>query len=191
MSFFSSKIMRCHVTIDNKTRDAIRYHKCFVARGRISDHTKFDESISSKCQKTYYFEKYSPLSLDGCAAMLLLSAETSETTRCYFVVAFRNYAIKIRSFSRNKAVLLILDDARSMAKISDLQCFGNIMRNEDPKPQFDGCYKGDVYDEQTFMSALVDRSESSDFRNICFSIAMIDNYCSQINVIVSHPEPIG
>ena len=190
MSVFSNKKMHCLITIDNKTRSAIDFHKCFVAKGRISDQAKLKESIPYNCHKMYFFEKYTTLSLDGCAAMLLLSAETSETTRCYFVVAFRNHAIKLGNSSKNRAALLILEDAKSMEKISDLQGFGKIMRNEDPKPPFDGCYKDDVYD-QTFMSALVGKSDARDFRNICFNIAMIDNYSSKINVMVSHPEPIG
>lgn len=186
IAFLSNKKLSCLVTIDNKTPVNLMYHKCFVARGRVSGYHGFDQSIPAKSQKSYSFEKYTSLSLDGCAAMILFSTNTSESTKCYFIVAFRNYSFKL---SKNKAVLLILDGPQAMAKMSNSLCFGTIMRNEDPKPQIDGCYKGDDY-ESTYISASLDGKPEAkkEFRHINFSISLIDNYRSQIKVKVSHPE---
>ena len=179
-----------HITINNETPHAMVYHQCFVVRGRISGYHGLNENIPPNNKKCFSFEKYSSLSLDGCAAMISLSATTWENTTCYFSIAFRNY-VKFKNLTRNKAALLILNGANSMDKISNSQCFGRIMRNKDENPQFDGCYKGDIY-SPSFISASMDRSGSHDFRNICFRIAMIDDPSrSQVNVTVEHPELLG
>ncbi|XP_019861161.1 PREDICTED: uncharacterized protein LOC109589540 isoform X2 [Amphimedon queenslandica] len=189
IKFLSNTKMSSLVTINNETPHTMMYHQCFIARGRISGYPGFNESIAANSHKSYSFEKYSSLSLDGCAAMILLSATTCESTKCYFAVAFRNY-LKFASLSRNKAALLILNDAESIVRMSDSQCFSKIMRNKDESPNFEGCYKGDIY-KPSFMLASLDQSECHEFRNICFRIAMIDGTRSQISLTVLHPEPIG
>lgn len=189
IKFLSNTKKSSLVTIHNETPHTMMFHQCFIARGRISGYLGFNQSIAANSQKSYSFEKYTSLSLDGCAASILLSATTCESTKCYFAVAFRNY-LKFANLSRNKAALLILNDAESIAQMSDSQCFSKIMRNKDECPNFEGCYKGDIY-KPSFMLASLDQSECHEFRNICFQIAMIDGTRSQIDLKVLHPEPIG
>ncbi|XP_019851720.1 PREDICTED: uncharacterized protein LOC109581762 [Amphimedon queenslandica] len=189
---FSDTTISSLVTINNETPHAMTYHQCFVARGRISDRDAINQStIPGNSQKSYSFEKYSSLSLDGCAAIIVLSVTTCESTKCYFAVAFRNYIRFTKSFSKNKAALLILNDATSIATLLNSQFFGEIMRNKDDSPNFAGCYKGDIY-SPSFMLASLDSSQNHNFRNLCFRFAMIDDpHRSRVNLTVQHPELLG
>ncbi|XP_019855830.1 PREDICTED: uncharacterized protein LOC109584509 [Amphimedon queenslandica] len=192
MADFSNTNISSHITVNNETPHPMMYHQCFLVRGRISGYHGLNENIPSKSKKCFSFEKYSSLSLDGCAAMIFLSASTCESTPCYFVIAFRNY-VKFKNLTRNKAAILILNDAKSMNKISNSQSFGKIMRNkkENPHKDIDGCYEGDIYNPP-FMAASLDESGSHDFQNMCFRIGMIDNPSrSQVNVTVEHPNQLG
>uniref|UniRef100_A0A1X7SGI1 Death domain-containing protein n=1 Tax=Amphimedon queenslandica TaxID=400682 RepID=A0A1X7SGI1_AMPQE len=124
--FLSNTKRSSLVTINNKTPATIVYRKCYIARGREASYVGFDSNVQPKSTRSYSFEKHSNLSLEGCGAMLFFSASTCEpeVTKCFFVVAFRNYAIKLRR--QNKTALMILYSSKSMDDLFDLLHYARI-----------------------------------------------------------------
>ena len=188
--FLSSKKRSSLVTINNKTPATIIYHKCFIARGHEAHYVGFDSSVPPKSKISYSFEKYTNLSLEGCAAMLFFSATTceSEPTKCFFVVVFRNYTIKLRR--PNKTALMILHSDKCMDELFDLRQYARVIDNENNNnpTNLRGCYVGNKYPKTFMWTGRGDKSIlASPF--IKFHMYMDnDNYQSHSVVKVSHPK---
>ena len=185
--FLSSRKKSSIVTIENKTPAKILYHKCFIARGREASYVGFDSSVPPKSQTSYSFEKHTRLSLDGCAALIFFSATTCKpkATECFFVVAFRNYAIKTKS---NKTALMILNSPKSIEELSGLLQYAKVISNEEEDPNLPGCHIGHEY-RTTFTCAGSGEKNGLEFPFIKFDIYMNnDSNHSQSTITVSHPE---
>lgn len=187
--FLSNTKRSSLVTINNKTTATIVYRKCYIARGREASYVGFDSNVQPKSTRSYSFAKHSNLSLEGCGAMLFFSASTCEpeATKCFFVVAFRNYTIKLRR--PNKTALMILHSSKSMDDLFDLLHYARIINNENENPSnLPGCYVGDKY-PTTFMWTGRGEERALVFPSIEFCLTMDnDNYHSHSIVTVSPPK---
>ena len=187
--FLSTKRRSSLVTVVNKTPAKIQYHRCFIARGREASYVGFDSSVPPESRMSYSFERYSDLSIEGCAAMIFLSATTCEpeATKCFLVIAFRNYAIKLRR--PNKSALMILHSSKSMDELSDLLHYARIVDNENENPSnLRGCYVGNKY-PKTFVWTDCGEERALVLPSIEFHMTMNnDNYHSHSTVTVSHPK---
>ena len=213
ISFLSTENRSCLVTIDNQTSTDIEYLKCFIVRGRQPSYAQFGCSISPNENGSYSFEKHTTLSLEGCAAMIFFSINASRDegvlsvsqstkqnhklyssrsgmeyiwqSRCFFVVAFRNYMIQ--KLRQNKAVLAILDGLTSMDDLSSLLQFGKLINNDKPKPSFQGCYTGSDCQHTFIISPPGSKLRNMlEFKSIKFTIEIDnDNHHSVVNVIVA------
>lgn len=178
IEFLSNTMRSCLVTVNNKTRIPVQYDKCLITRGREASSSGFDADIPPQSKGSYSFEKYTRHSIEGCAAMMFFSI-ASKPNACLFMVAFRNYTIKI--MRPNRAVLMFLDSKKSMDKVSDLKVFEKIMNNKGNSRNIPGCYEG-----KKILCANLGSTMAGNFDSIEFSIEMNnDNYCSEVNVIVS------
>lgn len=134
INFLSSQKRSCLVTIENQTQSNIKFRKAFILRGFQPTYHGFDQGIPSNSQHSYTFERQ-PLSLTGCAAMIIFSTETTkqqQPTECFFLVAFRNYVIQW--IKPNKAVLMILSNEGPMEELLNYQQFNSTMANTSKKP---------------------------------------------------------
>ncbi|XP_019852828.1 PREDICTED: uncharacterized protein LOC109582527 [Amphimedon queenslandica] len=178
------------VVIANETPATIIYHTCFIARGHEGCYVGFDNSVPPGITTSYCFEKCtSPSEGLGCAAMIFFSATTCEPepVQCFFVVAFRNYTIKLRK--PNKTALMILSSSKSINELFDLLHYDRIIDNEKENPSnLPGCYIGDKY-PTTFMSTGRGDKKALTFSSIEFHMTMdSDNDQSFSTVTVSHPK---
>lgn len=186
IAFLSQEKRSCDLRVFNETPNAVNFIKSYIVRGRASNYIRLDEDIPAKCDKSYPFEKFTKMSLDGCAVMLLFSTDTSESKKCYFLVAFRNYSIQFSRRSHNRAALLLIADPASVAGLMSLQYFGEVMRNENTKPEIG--YQGELF-TRTFMAVDTSSTECVDFGNIIFSLSITDRVHSVVTVKVSVVPP--
>lgn len=111
--------------------------------------------------------------------------QTSEQNQpeqaCFFVVAFRNYAIN--KFIKNKAALMIVKNESSFDELSHQ--FQKLMGNKHSKPKLSG-----AYDEQdshkTFVCSSPDGTEDLNFKSLKFTISHDnDDHHSMVTVTVT------
>lgn len=84
---------------------------------------------------------------------------------CFFVVAFRNYAIN--RFKKNKAVLMIVKNESSFDELSHQ--FQKLISNEHSKPKLSGAYQQDS--DKTFVRSSPDGTEDLKFKSLNFTIS--------------------
>ena len=185
--FLSNTKRSSLVTIENETPVEILYHKCFIARGDQAHYVGFDKNVPPKSKVGYSFENHTRLSLDGCAAMLFFSVMTCESEECFFVVAFRNYVIKLRR--PNKTVVVILKSFEAMDELYNLLQYSKIMNTGKNSKDVPGMSLEKKY-QKPFMWAGCGQKSALEFPSIeiCMDMMDTDDCHSQSTIRVLHPK---